>query len=52
MVSCETLKIVVDSKLKDGIDEWNYFNKKDKINRSQVCRDALQKELDKKRGGN
>lgn len=45
----ETITINIESKLKDKLDEYNFYNKKNKINKSEVCRNALWEEL-KRRG--
>lgn len=48
----EIIQVVIgasDPKLKQDIDDWNHFNKKDKINCSAVCRKALREEVNKKR---
>lgn len=45
----ETITINIESKLRDKLDEYDYFHKKNKINRSEVCRKALWEEL-KRRG--
>ncbi len=52
MTDYEIIQVVIDKtdpKLKQDIDDWNYYNKKDKINRSAVCRKALREEVDRKR---
>ncbi len=45
----ESIKVVVNSKedprLKQELDDYNYHNKKHKINMSEVSRKALRKEL-------
>jgi len=45
----ETKTINLDIKLKRKIEEYNFKNRKNKINVSKVCRDALWEEL-RKRG--
>ena len=46
MTDYESITIVVDPKLKRGLESWNFHHKKDKINMSEVCRTALQTEYD------
>lgn len=45
----ETITINIESKLKRQIEEYNYHHRKNKINVSAICREALKEEL-KKRG--
>lgn len=44
----ETTTINIGSKLKRQIEEYNYHNRKSKINVSEVCRNALKEELEKR----
>lgn len=45
----ETITVRLSLELKRKLEEYNFYNKKNKINKSEVCRNALKEEL-KKRG--
>lgn len=45
----ETITINIETKLRRKLEEYNFHNRKNKINKSEVCRKALEEEL-KRRG--